>query len=76
MSKKFVTTVRLDEEDMRALERARADGHASSDLFRQGLRLVAGRYYRGRRRPPSAGYVMSEDPKLGDESELFGELER
>jgi hypothetical protein len=76
MSRKISTTVRLDEEDVQALARARADGHGSSELIRQGLRLVAARYYRGRRRPPRTGYFVSTDPKLGDEAELFKELER
>jgi len=46
-----------------------------SKLIRRGLRLVAARYYRGRR-PPSTGLFVSVDNKLGDEAELFGDLER
>jgi Arc/MetJ-type ribon-helix-helix transcriptional regulator len=75
MARKITTTVRLDEEDVEALERARADGLSTSDLIRKGLRLVAARYYRNRR-PPSTGLFVSTDTKLGDEAELFGELEK
>ena len=69
------TTVRLDEEDVRALKRARAAGHSASDLIRKGLRVVASRYYTGRR-APSTRLFESVDTKLGDESELFQDLER
>lgn len=72
--RKFTTTVRLDGEDAAALKRARRDGISASALIRRGLRIAAARYYRGRR-PPSVGYLISEDPKLGDESELFADLE-
>jgi len=75
MSRKLTTTVRLAPEDAEALARARADGHSASDLIRRGLRLAAHRYYR-KRRPPSTGLFVSIDMKLGDESELFGDLER
>ena len=68
------TTIRLDEEDVRALKRARAAGHSASDLVRKGLRVVASRYYAGRR-PPSTGLFESTDTKLGEESELFRNLE-
>ena len=64
----------VTEEDVRALKRARAAGHATSDLIRKGLRLVASRYYTGRR-PPSTRLFESTDVKLGDESELFRDLE-
>ena len=74
MARKISTTVRLDPEDVKALARARADGHSTSDLVRRGLRVVASRYYRNRR-PPSTGLFVSTDMKLGDESELFGSLE-
>ncbi|MBM3270150.1 MAG: ribbon-helix-helix protein, CopG family [Candidatus Sericytochromatia bacterium] len=67
------TTVRLDPEDVEALERARAAGLSASELIRKGLRVVASRYYRNRR-PPSTGIFVSVDLKLGDESELFGEF--
>ena len=70
MATKHTTTVRLDEEDVEALERARKDGHNASDLIRRGLRLVARRYYDGGRRPPSTGLFVSTDTKLGDEAEL------
>ena len=63
-----------DEEDVRALKRARAAGHSASDLVRKGLRVVASRYYTGRR-PPSTRLFESTDTKLGDESELFRDLE-
>lgn len=73
MARKLSTTVRLDAEDAAALARARADGLSSSDLIRKGLRLVAAKYYRGRRRPPSIGLFISTDPTLGAEDELFKE---
>lgn len=68
------TTIRLHEEDVRALKRARAAGHSASELIRKGLRVVAARYYT-RRRPPSTLLFESTDAKLGDESELFRNLE-
>ena len=68
------TTVRLHEEDY-ALSSARATGHSASELVRKGLRVVASRYYK-RRRPPSTLLFESTDTKLGDESELFRDLER
>lgn len=71
MAIKRSTTVRLDPDDAAALERARADGHSSSELVRRGLRLVAAQYYRGRRRPPSTGLFISVDPDLGSEEQLF-----
>jgi hypothetical protein len=74
MAKKMVTTVRLDREDAEALARARADGHETSELIRKGLRVVAARYY-AKRRPPTTGLFVSTDTKLGDESELFADLE-
>lgn len=74
MSKLISTTVRLGEEDVRALELARAAGHSTSDLIRKGLRVVAARYYKGRR-PPSTRLFESTNTKLGDESELFRDLE-
>jgi hypothetical protein len=66
----------LDPEDIAALERARADGLSSSELVRRGLRLVAAKYYRGKRRPPSTGLFVSSDPKLGSEGKLFEKLAR
>lgn len=75
MARKLSTTVRLDAEDIEALTRARADGVSSSDLIRRGLRLVAAKYYPRRRRPPSVGLFVSTSPKLGEESELFKDLE-
>lgn len=75
MARKIATTVRLDAEDVAALARARKDGHDASKLIRRGLRLVAARYYQGRR-PPATGLFVSVDNKLGDEAELFGDLER
>ena len=74
MARLISTTIRLDEEDVRALKRARAAGHSSSELIRKGLRIVASRYYTGRR-PPSTRLFESTDNKLGDESELFRDLE-
>lgn len=75
MARKRITTVRLDPEDAEALARARRDGLAASDLIRKGLRVVAARYYR-HRRPPSTGLFVSTDAKLGEESEIFRDLER
>jgi hypothetical protein len=49
-------------------------GHSTSELVRKGLRVVASRYYKGRR-PPSTRLFESTDTKLGDESELFREIE-
>ena len=74
MARLISTTVRLDEEDVRALKRARAAGFSASELIRKGLRVVASRYYTGRR-PPSTRLFESTDTKLGDESELFRDLE-
>ena len=74
MARMISTTIRLGEEDVRALKRARAAGHSASELVRKGLRVVASRYYAGRR-PPSALLFESTDMKLGDESELFRDLE-
>lgn len=75
MARLISTTVRLAEEDVRALKRARAAGHSASELVRKGLRLVASRYYKGSRRPPTTRLFESTDTKLGDESELFRDLE-
>ncbi len=74
MARLISTTIRLDEEDVRALKRARAAGLSASELIRKGLRVVASRYYTGRR-PPSTRLFESTDTKLGDESELFRNLE-
>ena len=74
MAQMISTTIRLDEEDVRALKRARAAGHSASELVRKGLRVVASRYYSGRR-PPSTRLFESTDAKLGDESELFQDLD-
>jgi hypothetical protein len=74
MARLVSTTVRLDEEDIRALKRARAAGLSASDLIRRGLRVVASRYYSGRR-PPSTLLFESTNNKLGDESELFRDVD-
>jgi hypothetical protein len=74
MARLISTTVRLEEDDMRALKRARADGLSASDLLRKGLRVVASRYYSGRR-PPSTLLFESTNSKLGDEADLFRDLE-
>lgn len=74
MARLISTTVRLAEEDLKALKRARAAGHSASELIRKGLRVVASRYYSGRR-PPTTRLFQSTDNKLGDESDLFGDLE-
>ncbi len=75
MARKLSTTVRLDPADADALARARADGLSASELVRRGLRVVAARYYRGRR-PPSTELFVSTALKLGDESELFKDIEK
>ena len=74
MARLVSTTVRLDEQDIRALKRARSAGLSASDLIRKGLRVVASRYYSGRR-PPSTLLFESTNMKLGDESELFRDIE-
>lgn len=72
MDRRVRRTIRLDPEDARALERAEADCLSASDLVRQGLRIVAARYYGGRRRrPPKVGLFVSTDPHLGEESQLY-----
>ena len=73
MATKLTTTVRLEPEDVAALARARSDGLTTSDLVRRGLRLVAAKYYRGKRRPPTTRLFSSADPRLGDEEGLFRE---
>ena len=73
MARLISTTVRLAEEDVRALKRARAAGHSASELIRKGLRVVASRYYT-RRHAPSTRLFESTDNKLGNESELFRNL--
>ncbi|MCC7242312.1 MAG: hypothetical protein IT180_10335 [Acidobacteria bacterium] len=75
MARLISTTIRLDEEDVRALKRARKAGYSASDLLRKGLRVVASRFYSGRR-PPSTRLFESTSAKLGDESELFRDLDR
>jgi len=74
MAQLISTTVRLAEEDIRALKRARRAGLSASDLIRKGLRVAAARYYSGRR-PPSTLLFESTNAKLGDESELFRDIE-
>lgn len=74
MARLISTTVRLEEQDVRALKRARAAGYSASELIRKGLRVVASRYYTGRR-APSTRLFESTDNKLGEESELFRDLE-
>lgn len=74
MSRKFTTTVRLDADDAEALARARAGGLSTYELICKGLRIAAARYYRNRR-PPSTGLFISTDLKLGDECELYKEMD-
>jgi Arc/MetJ-type ribon-helix-helix transcriptional regulator len=74
MARMVSTTIRLHEEDVRALKRARAAGHSASELVRKGLRVVASRYYSGRR-PPSTRLFESTDIKLGEESQLFQDID-
>jgi len=71
----LTTTVRLSAEDAEALRKARADGHETSELIRRGLRVVAAKYY-PRKRRPKLSLFQSVNPKLGDERELFGDLEK
>jgi Arc/MetJ-type ribon-helix-helix transcriptional regulator len=73
MARRISITIRLEEEDVRALKRARAAGHSASELVREGLRVVASRYYTGRR-PPSTRLFKSTSHKLGNESLLFKNL--
>lgn len=75
MSRGFTATVRLDAEDAEALRKARADGFETSELIRAGLRIVAARYY-PKKRKPHRGLFRSVDVKVGDESELFRDLEK
>jgi hypothetical protein len=75
MARSHTTTVRLDAADAEALRKARADGHEASELIRRGLRIVAARYY-PRTKAPAVALFTSIDPKLGDESELFGDLDK
>jgi Arc/MetJ-type ribon-helix-helix transcriptional regulator len=74
MARLISTTVRLDEEDVRALKRARAAGLSASDLIRKGLRVVASRYYPARRQPSTLLFECTNS-KLGDESQLFRDIE-
>ena len=74
MARLISTTIRLEEAAIRALKRARAAGHSASELIRRGLRVVASRYYSGRR-PPSTRLFEATDTKLEDESQLFKDLE-
>jgi Arc/MetJ-type ribon-helix-helix transcriptional regulator len=73
MARLIATTVRLSVEDVRALKKARAAGHSASELIRQGLRLVASRYYSGGR-PPTTRLFESVNTELGDESLRFKDL--
>ena len=50
MARMISTTIRLNEEDVRALKRARAAGHSTSELVRKGLRCG----FKVLRRPPAA----------------------
>jgi hypothetical protein len=68
------TKVRIGSDEAEALARARADGHSTSEIVRRGIRLVAASYYRKKKHPPSTGLMVSNDPKLGEESELFKQL--
>ncbi len=70
MPRKTAKTVRLDPEDVKALECAEADGVSSSELVRRSLRIAAVRYYRSVRRPPKITLLVTTDHRLGEESEL------
>ena len=72
MSRKVVKSIRLEPEDARALRRAEADGLSASELVRRGLRIVAAHYYGSRRRrPPRVRLLVSTDPHLGEESQIY-----
>jgi hypothetical protein len=68
MPRRTAKTVRLDPEDVKAVERAEADGVAPSELVRRSLRIAAARHYSGDRRPPKVTLLVSTDPRLGEES--------
>lgn len=74
MSRLTSTTVRLDQEDIKALRKARAAGQSTSELVRRGLRVVASKYYTGKRPPRTRLAVF--DGKLPDEALLFRDLEK
>lgn len=72
VSRKVSKSFRLDREDARALQRAKADGVSPSELVRHALRVVAAHYYGSRRRrPPKVRLLVSTDPHLGEESQLY-----
>lgn len=71
---RLVSTTVLAAEDVLALKRARAAGFSGSELIRTGLRVVASRYYSGRR-APSADLFEATGGKLGDESEHFRNID-
>lgn len=75
MARKVTTTIRLDQEDAKALARARKDGVSASELIRRGLRVVGAQYYRGAKRPPKTGLFVSTNPKLGSDETVFDDLE-
>lgn len=71
MARKTAKSIQLDPEDVEALRRAEEDGVSPSQLVRRSLRVAAARYYRGARRPPKVTLLVSTDPLLGEESELY-----
>jgi hypothetical protein len=71
MARKTAKSIQLDPEDVKALRRAEEDGVSPSQLVRRSLRVAAARYYRGARRPPKVTLLVSTDPLLGEESELY-----
>jgi hypothetical protein len=79
MARLISTTVRLEREDVLALNRARADGLSADGPIHKGLRLVASRYYSGRR-PPAARYecelpLPSDLARALELDAKFGELD-
>jgi len=75
MALKRATTIRLDQR-ISAPFRARVrTGFPPPSSSVGGLRVAAAKYYDGRR-PPTTGLFTSVDTKLGDESELFRDLEK
>jgi hypothetical protein len=66
-------TVRLEEEDVQALKKARAAGHSASELVRKGLRVVASRYYTGRRPPTTR--LFESTTRVKERNQQWGSLD-
>jgi len=63
------TTIRVGPEGIEAPADTRADGVSGAEPIRRGPRRVTAK------RPPATGLFVSTDSKLGDESELFADLD-